>query len=250
MTNWQPLVDELNLWKPTGRTPPFWWRDDDATADTPQLRTMLSIGAGFPIALAVIPRLSDDSLPALLANYPNVSVVQHGWRHKKHFFEELHYPAEYPYQRRSEKVYEELRSGKFILTEMFGDRFVPSFAPPYHIFCSDFVVILEALGFTGFSVTGQHADAPRRRLRSFYLHVSPINFGATPPTLGNTVDIIANLVAELSWRRTSGDTTPVGLLTHHLVHDNAINTFLHELLTILSNHPVSWRTAQSLFVGP
>jgi hypothetical protein len=40
MDNWQRLSDEINQ---SQITIGFWWRDDDAVADTPALQKMLNI---------------------------------------------------------------------------------------------------------------------------------------------------------------------------------------------------------------
>jgi len=58
------------------------------------------------------------------------------------------------------------------------------------------------------------------------------------------------LVAHLRARRLGevDDAEPTGLLTHHLVHDDAAWEFLARLLARLDDHPaVKWRRAAEIF---
>src|SRR5438105_4941084 len=56
--NWRALDEELARLRNAGRTPQFWWRDDDATAPAPPLRQLLTLAeaTGVPVALPVVPR--------------------------------------------------------------------------------------------------------------------------------------------------------------------------------------------------
>jgi hypothetical protein len=37
---WATLQRELDRWAESGKTATFWWRDDDAVEETPQLQTL------------------------------------------------------------------------------------------------------------------------------------------------------------------------------------------------------------------
>lgn len=227
--NWQPLHNELALWPATGRKPVFWWRDDDAISDTPKLRTLLSVVGQIPVVLAVIPAQCDHSLKAVLAAYPALSVIQHGWNHTKH----LGQTSEYPPARDAVVVYNELKAGADRLSELFGVRFVRAFAPPFHGWSSDFTALLEVIGMTGFTVRGTGPAGPIRSLKNVNCHVAPIVW-SSPPTLGDPDTYIAAIVAELQQRRLSGSTAPIGILTHHLAHDAVITGFIGQLVAHLA----------------
>ena len=47
-----------------------------------------------------------------------------------------------------------------------------------------------------------------------------------------------------------GSTVPLGLLTHHLAHDEAVWAFLAELLTVLDHPAVRWCDPCDLFPSP
>ena len=55
------------------------------------------------------------------------------------------------------------------------------------------------------------------------------------------------IVEELD-RRLKGSTEPLGLLTHHLVHDRATWVFLDELLAEIAHHPgIVWPEPRQMF---
>ena len=61
---WQRFLDEISRWENAGRSVEFWWRDDDAARRDPALRrlTGLAQSSGIPLALAVIPMLSETEI--------------------------------------------------------------------------------------------------------------------------------------------------------------------------------------------
>ena len=81
----QQLEQELNAWRSAGLTAKFWWRDDDAITDTPQLRSLFDLArqTGIVPAIAVIPERADQALRTLLSSTA-CCVWQHGWGHYSH----------------------------------------------------------------------------------------------------------------------------------------------------------------------
>ena len=80
---WQTLQRELDLWAESDATATFWWRDDDAVSESPQLHTLdaLSRELNVPVAVAVVPAQLDGSLPRYLRDRDNFTVLQHGYSH-------------------------------------------------------------------------------------------------------------------------------------------------------------------------
>jgi len=78
---WDDFYKELNCWAETGHVATFWWRDDDCVQRTAQLDTLLAVANGHPLSLAVIPGMAEYELSLHIKSFPNVSVLQHGWRH-------------------------------------------------------------------------------------------------------------------------------------------------------------------------
>src|SRR5579863_1521918 len=107
---WPDLVDEFDRWGEAGRVATLWWRDDDAAAATPQLDDLLHLAGAVPVALAVIPALARPELVTALPSTPQVSVLQHGWRHANRA---LHgKKSEYPEGRPAAVVGEEIAAGR------------------------------------------------------------------------------------------------------------------------------------------
>jgi len=144
--DWPDLVNELDAWVQSGRSATLWWRDDDAIAPTAELERLLSVAGQLPISLAVIPGLVEPTLADRLTNEPQVAVLQHGWRHIDHVARQQlsGYPSEYPEQRVASEIVDELRAGRQRLDALFGDRALPVFVPPFHVFHDQFLPLLGA----------------------------------------------------------------------------------------------------------
>ena len=81
---WADLVAELDRWGEAGQVATLWWRDDDAVAAAPELDALLRLAGEVPLGLAVIPADAQPELTAVLAPFPQVAVLQHGWCHANH----------------------------------------------------------------------------------------------------------------------------------------------------------------------
>jgi hypothetical protein len=153
---WSSLTDELDRWADAGAIASFWWRDDDATSDSPQIDTLLDCAGQTPVALAVIPGLAERSLAARLERHPAATVLQHGWRHTNHAKEGFR--SEYPGGRDPDEVANEFSNGMRLLQELFGARYLPVFAPPWHGFDESYLPLLRQAGLRAIS-----RDMPRAR---------------------------------------------------------------------------------------
>src|SRR5579872_1275543 len=120
VADWLDLVDELDRWGDAGRVAPFWWRDDDAIAATPQLAQLLRLAEGVPLAIAVIPAFARPDLAEALLASPRVAVLQHGWRHANCALDGR--KCEYPASRSVASVAAELGAGQARLRSLFGRR--------------------------------------------------------------------------------------------------------------------------------
>lgn len=158
---WTTLTAELDRWAEVGRTASFWWRDDDAVAETPALDSLLDLSERHlvPLALAVIPDGVETGLAERLArSAAPVIVLQHGFAHRNHA------PAgeksvELGDHRAVEAVTEELALGRDRLAALFGDRFVPIMVPPWNRIGAGVEAALPGLGFGGLSTFGPRPAA-------------------------------------------------------------------------------------------
>ena len=220
------------LWAAADRGLPatFWLRDDDATVPSARLDTLLSMTGrhAVPVTLAVIPARSGQALADRLAGDPGISVAVHGWAHRNHAGPEekkqelgLHRPVPV--------VLDELERGLRHLQGLHGTQSVPMLVPPWNRIHPDIVQGLPELGYAALSVFGPEKPAPLRLLNT---HVDLIDWRGTGRAKG-----LDMLLAEIALALQRG--APIGLLTHHLVHDAGDWAVLDRVLALTSGQPGS-----------
>jgi hypothetical protein len=239
MFGWWRLRAELMQWRRAGQRPVLWWRDDDAQAVTPELRRLLVhlTRADVPLCLAVIPAGLDPELTTAVAPY-SVTVLQHGFAHLNGAGSP---PAEFSPTEDPEAVAARLADGWSRL-EGFRRR-LPVYVPPWNVLTPNVVAALALSGhravsaWSGLAKPGRvdaHLDLMRWRGRA--------RFAGQERLLGR-------LTALLRWRRRQNRWgEPIGLLTHHLAHDEAAWRFLDELLLFPPLQAIAqWPDASVLF---
>lgn len=247
---WTALSDELGRWHADGLVADLWWRDDDAVDATPALDRLLSLtGAhGVRPVLAVIPARVHPSLISSLDAYPRVTVVQHGWAHTNHAAPPAK-KCELGAGRPAAAVLAELRQGRERLAAVGGARFLPVLVPPWNRIAADVVAVLGGAGFTGLSTFTPRGAAPPG-LVQINTHADPIAWrhGGGLDAAAALTAATAHLAAKREGRADAGEAT--GLLTHHLVQDDATWDFLARFLDVTATHPaVRWRDGAALFGG-
>lgn len=238
--DWHPLAEELAHWQEAGLTLPVWWRDDDAVTTTPQLDTLsaLSHELGLPVHLAVIPREADPAL-ADQAGFGSVLIpVVHGLGHLNHAPADEK-KSEFRLHRPMEQIVDDARSGLSVLTAIFGDQLRPMFVPPWNRIAPEVAQHLPGLGYRFLSTaTPRPSRLAAPGLEQVNTHVDPIDWrgarGLVAPDM-----LIAKTTRLLRDRRegSADNTEPLGVLTHHLVHDQDIWTFTRALLRRLLDGP-------------
>jgi peptidoglycan/xylan/chitin deacetylase (PgdA/CDA1 family) len=230
--DWSPLVSALDGWHAQGRVARFWLRDDDAVEPTPALLRLLELGGrhGIPLALAVIPAGAGQALARLLADRTDVDVALHGWSHANHA------PAgqkkqELGSHRPADVVLAELAEGHGRLLRLFDERYVPVLVPPWNRIDASLLPSLEALGIEALSVFGAEKAGPPAMINT---HADIMDwhgtYGCRPASA-----IMGDVVARLVTMAATGGT--MGLLTHHLVHDEAAWAFIDGMVEATVRHP-------------
>ncbi|EJC85211.1 hypothetical protein Rleg4DRAFT_7805 [Rhizobium leguminosarum bv. trifolii WSM2297] len=240
---WEPLRRELDRWQTAGRVARFWLRDDDAIEPTPDLETLLASAGdnAVPLTLAVIPGLTGEALAARLAEEAGVSVAVHGWSHTNHAGPERK-KQELGAERPAEIVLGELRDGFRLLQRLHPARFQPVLVPPWNRLDAALIPALPDLGFAALSVYGRAKQGGPIPLLN--THVDIIDWHGTRGGRAEE-ELVAELVAELR-DRFAGSDEPIGVLTHHLVHDAAAWHFLSALFAVTSHPAVCWLPAAAL----
>ena len=249
--NWQALELEFDAWRAADLTLPFWWRDDDAVTVTPALQQLLELSerVEIPVHVAVIP---DDLQPDLAPFMASTSMIPiaHGFAHKNHADAQSK-KCEYPVGRSFEAVQKELLSGHKTLKDAFGENLAPMFVPPWNRFGTDFLSILQDIGYKGFSTfTPRSQKYAVEGLEQVNTHVDPIDWRGARSVAAQEA-ILDHTVRSLQDRRLgkTDNAEPFGFLTHHLVHDPAIWAFCAQFLTAFANGPTRNWTALDLKKG-
>ena len=231
-------LDKLAM---AGRTLDLWWRDDDAVASTVALTRLLDLAEQHevPICLAVIPRDSGDDLAREVGRYPGAWVSQHGWAHDNHEAPGTK-SAELGAARAVDLILEELAEGRGRLERLFGDAFAPMLIPPWNRIDDEVARRRDEAGLPWLSTFAQmHPRDPLCR----NTHLDPIAWkrGRAFAGFQKMLDILDE---ELASKRD----LPIGLLTHHLVHEPAVWDFVERFVAATARHEAArWLSPDDLF---
>jgi len=254
MMKWLDLLAELDRWEEAGKVATLWWRDDDAVAPTARLSRLLAIAPAVPVSLAVIPIGAERGLAEWLAHRPrppphaHVAVLQHGWQHLNHA--RVGKKSEFPAERARAEVAVELAAGRKRLSALFGTRALPVLVPPWNRFADSLLVLLAGCGLTAIS-RAQPRRAARRasEVDEVNIHVDLVAWHGSRGFIGEEA-ALRGLVEHLGARRlrTVCAEEPTGILTHHLIQDEATEAFLCRLVAVSTAHrAVRWLDGAEIF---
>ena len=254
--DWHDLHEELDRWAHMNRAATLWWRDDDAATATPALDRLLALADGTPLALAAIPAAASPALAAAISARTAggggaVTVLQHGWAHANHAPDGSR-KMELGTHRPTASVLAELAAGCARLADLCGAAFRTVLTPPWNRIADAVAARLGDIGFRGLSTLGpRRAAEPSRGVVQVNVHADLIDwrqghgFVGTGPALGR-------IVSHLAARRTGAadPAEPTGILTHHLVQDEATDRFVARLLAATrarGGAGVRWVTVDEAF---
>jgi peptidoglycan/xylan/chitin deacetylase (PgdA/CDA1 family) len=204
------------------------------------------------IGLAVIPgRIEHEFVHALLAADRAFFPMCHGWNHTN--YGRPGEPEEFGHGRPFDAIRSDAEQAYKVFAGYFGaDNAI--FVPPFGRITSALLQELSHIGFAGVSTGPRFLERTllRLNLRLEWTPVVKIPRRTTIPrfdvqidvidwkrrTARNSASIAAELVANLGLRRRGflPFDHPVGLLTHHLAHDEPIWRLCNELLEALRRH--------------
>jgi len=239
------LRTRLDTIADAGKRIDFWWRDDDAIAPSTALDGLLDTANRFsvPLALAVIPEPAEPALGQRLSEEADTIVVsQHGFAHRNHA-PKGEKAAELGAHRSADIVLAELATGREKLERLFGPRFLPILTPPWNRIGDEVAARRREVGLTGLSTFARmHADDPACE----NTHIDIIDWKGGRKFAGFAK--MASVVDEEISRRIDGAPEPLGLLTHHLDHDDGVRDFLDAFLSVAADHPAArWPAVGALF---
>ena len=248
---WQWLGSELDAWSAAGKKATMWWRDDDAIETSPQLEQLIATSQRHqvPVSLAVIPSLLKPDLVQRLGDEALVSVLQHGHAHSNNAIagEKKRELSKHADQR---QLQSDLARGYSLLEQAFGDRFNAVLVPPWNRIDDEVLELLETIGYRGVSaMKARKSTSPAGRILQVNTHLDPIHWRHHGGFIG-TYPAVAMLVQHLQARRLGyrDADEPTGLLSHHLVQNQATWGFIEELLQFLNQQPaLEWLDSRAIW---
>ena len=240
------LTEHLDWFAERGRKVHFWWRDDDAVEPTQALDRMLDLANrhDVDVALAVIPKDATEALAERLRGEPHAVILQHGWQHQNFQRKDLgEKAAELGTRRDPDELMAQLAEGRERLSTLFGDKFVAAMVPPWNRIAPEISRRLPKMGLPGLSSFTWHNFPRAHQVQS---HVDIIKWKKQVRFIG-WESARARFDLQITRRRNTG-CEPLGLLTHHLAHDEGCFEFLEEFLEIAAHHEgADWPDVKGLF---
>lgn len=245
------LNDALDRLAGSGRRIALWIRDDDVVAHTPALDRLVAMTRSVtaPLSLAAVPAPAEPSLGERLEGAEDVSVLVHGFAHRNHAPPGAK-RAEFGDHRPIDVMVTEAGDALVNCQRRFGPRALPVFVPPWNRIAPELADRLGGAGYIGLS-TFRNRSARRTAsgMVQVNTHLDPIDWHGTRG-LVDPDRLLADLAGMVTARLggASEPAEPIGLLTHHLVHDEETWRFCGWLLDRLRKSPeIDWPDAQNLF---
>lgn len=248
--DWSCLDQALDRAADRGCAIRFWWRDDDAATQTPQLDRLLDLARryGAGIGLAAVPQQVRPPLAERLREEAGAFALVHGWSHANHA-PPGEKKAEFGGHRPLATMAEEAGSALRALEAALGPKVLPVFVPPWNRIAPTLAARLPGLGYTGLSAfkdRDRHSSVTD--LVQINTHIDPIDWHGTR-SLAAIEGILAQIAAAID-RRVDGiadPDEPIGLLTHHLIHEETVWLFCERLLSYLASRNMRLLPMNGLF---
>ncbi len=231
---WAEVEQQFARFAAAGRRARLWLRDDDAVAPSPALDRLIALCARHevPVLLAVIPAGAGPALASRLVSAALATPCQHGFAHANHA-PPGQKKREYGPDRPLAALRAELAAGRDRLQALFGVRLAPVFVPPWNRIDAEAARLLPGLGFRALSVFGG-PPAPIAGLNRLDCRLDIMDWhgGRGGREHGALAGELARHLAEAFV-----SDEPVGVLGHHLVHDETAWGFLDTLLARSAGRP-------------
>lgn len=187
---------------------------------------------GIPAHIAVIPSLAQAELTDTVRSSSALIPLVHGWAHKNHALPDAK-KSEFGQPRADAKT--ETSWALERMRALFQDAFLPIFVPPWNRIDATLIEELSAIGYLGLSTfSPRKASRAAPGLVQINAHIDPIDWRGTRDLI--EPEVIVAQTADILQRRLrreldSGE--PLGFLSHHLVHSDAVWSFSHQFLSEL-----------------
>lgn len=220
------LEEEFARWKSTGLDPRFWLRDDDASEPGPALDRLVALceELDIPLLLAVIPERAVQALGERLRDVPLVRPCVHGIAHRNNA-RDGERKIELGGRMAVGDILEGLAASREKLGRIFGERLSGILVPPWNRIAPEVAARVHVYGFTALSTWSWEPKGTR--LSELNTHIDLMDWtmrqGREPEW------IRSELLRRLMQARERGG-APIGILSHHLDHDDRAWRTLEGLL--------------------
>lgn len=231
---------ELAAWHEASLSPTLWWRDDDAISCSLALERFTGIVEAnhIPVMLAIVPSIAEAELAAFTARHPLLQAATHGYAHHNHAGADQKKTelTENPQGRSIGDVRDELREARRMMEHLFGIAASEVLVPPWNRLSTGVARELAATGFRVVSTFGERKT--ETTAHQVNCHVDMMEW--KPVRKGKPLDqVIMELTDCLKARRVSlKPTMPIGILSHHLVHDDAAWETSEKLMAFIASQPI------------
>jgi hypothetical protein len=233
---WQPVGEALDRWSAAGLRAPLWLRDDDAVEPSPALERLTALAARFqvPVALAIIPAATGKALAEALESQLHMAPIVHGWAHRN-YAAEGEKKQEFGPHRPLSEMKQDLTRGLQKMKALYGTRLVPILVPPWNRIAPQLVECLSEIGYAAFSTFGLASASPvPSSIPEINTHIDLVDFRGSRKCRDH--GLLAGAVAAALTHSLDHGRYPVGVMSHHLIHDTAAFDFLEDLFSVTNRH--------------
>jgi hypothetical protein len=200
-----------------------------------------------PLLLAAIPEASDESLGRAVRAFGLATGAVHGFAHRNNA-PKGEKTCELDCHRDIATVLGELREGRTKLLGLFAGRLSGLLVPPWNRIHDEVAARVHAAGFLGISAHGWLVAPPPHLLATVNAHIDIIHWsgggrGRSPEWVANELAVNLGEARLRGWRA-------IGILTHHLAHDEAAWSVLADIFTFARSHEIGWVAADDLIGDP
>lgn len=251
LPHWREHLEDMVERVPAKNKARVFFRADDIGAAGHSFETLCALFREHevPLALAVVPAwLSETRTARILAfapaNEPLWGWHQHGWRHVN--WQKTGKKSEFGDQRPLEKQWKDIWRGHMKLVNIFQDRLLPVFTPPWNRCSAMTLEVLAQLGFKAVSIMDPLPKAGKNtgRLKNLRIAVD-LHTRKHDDGRADYAALLQELGAALS------KDMPAGIMIHHQRMTSFAFTFLDELLRQLRlSEKVEFLSFQELLENP
>jgi hypothetical protein len=219
---------ELARWKAGGHAPVFWWRDDDARRPSSALDRLLALSLRFeaPITIAAVPDGDIAAVAKTCRAVPDVELAVHGFRHENRA------PPGWPSGEVNDlDLLADVTSDLSAAIDVFRRAGVTPrlFVPPWN---NAHPTLKQALGLRGLALSGYGEMRGQAEPGRLDAHLDVMRWKPEPRFRGAVRFLLRTRRLLAERRRKAAWDEPLGLLTHHLDHDEAAWRFLEAFLPV------------------